>query len=124
MEVLVEVILEFLLPLFGELFAELGADLLFRGIASNRRWWRFLLYSLIGAGIGGLSLLVFRGHLINPASLRVTALAVNPVLIGLLMTRLGRWREKRAGAAFGLEAFWPAWGFAFCLGLVRTLFAG
>jgi hypothetical protein len=39
------------------------------------------------------------------------------------MMRLGRWRERRKGQAYGLEAFWPAWAFAFSLGLVRVLFA-
>jgi hypothetical protein len=51
----------------------------FRHTASSGHWFRFLLHSLIGAGIGGLSLLIFPRHLVGLVSLRVAALVLDPI---------------------------------------------
>lgn len=119
MEAIIEVILQFVF----ELVAELCGDVMLRRLAAQRGFGRALFYGVVGGVIGALSLLVAPAHLMPGAGLRVVALIVNPVLIGLLMARLGRWRTRRDKPEHGLEAFWPAWAFALCLGLVRVIWA-
>lgn len=118
-----EAILEVVLQLVLELVAELCGDVVLRRLAAQRGFGRALFYGIVGGVAGAFSLLVAPAHLMPDTSLRVVALMVNPVLIGLLMARLGRWRARRDKPEHGLEAFWPAWAFALCLGLVRVLWA-
>jgi hypothetical protein len=118
-----ELIFEFIAQLVFELIAELLTDRTFRHSAAGRSWGRFLLYFVIGGVLGGLSLLILPQHLIAQPGLRVLALISHPILLGGIMAYLGKRRARRADDAYGLEAFWPAWGFAFCFGLVRMVFA-
>ena len=117
-----EPFLEIFVQALFECLGELVIDQTFRRSPSTHRL-RVGFYAMLGLAAGFISLLVLPRHSLGNATWRIAALVINPALIGFLMMRLGRWRERRKGRAYGLEAFWPAWAFAFSLGLVRVLFA-
>ena len=117
-----EPLLEIFFQALFEFFGELVFDQTFRRSPVTGRL-RVGFYAMVGLAAGFISLLVLPQHSVSNTTWRIAALIINPALIGFLMMRLGRWRERRKGQAYGLEAFWPAWGFAFSLGLVRVLFA-
>jgi hypothetical protein len=119
----VQEILQFLIELVLQAFLELIFDHVFRHVGVDRRVVRIAVYSLFGAVVGGCSLAVISGHLIASAPLRYVALFVVPSIVGLAMHGYGCRREKRGADAFGLESFWPSWGFAFSFSLVRLLLA-
>jgi hypothetical protein len=118
MEALLEILVQGLLELIGELVF----DQTFRRAPENGRL-RVGFYAVLGLVAGFVSLLILRQHSLSDPAWRIAALVINPALIGFLMMRLGRWRARRKGRAYGLEAFWPAWAFAFGFGLVRVVFA-
>lgn len=118
MEPIVEIIVQALLEFFGELLF----DHAFRRSPESRAW-RIAFYVLGGLVLGLVSLLVSPRHWLGDPTLRIAALILNPIIIGFLMMRIGRWRRSRKGAAFGLENFWSAWALAFSFGLMRTLLA-
>mgnify|MGYP003331797651 CR=1 FL=1 len=90
-----EIILEFLFSFFGELllqlFAEVLADLGVRFVsgwadaAKQNPVAAFLGYLVMGAVAGGLSLLLFREHMLKATWLRVVLLVVIPLVAGWLM---------------------------------------
>ena len=118
MEPIVELIVQVLLEFFGQLLF----DHEFKRSPENRTW-RIGFYVFIGLVLGLVSLLVLPRHWLGDPTLRIAALILNPIIIGFLMMRVGRWRRSRKGAAFGLENFWSAWALAFSFGLMRKLFA-
>jgi len=82
-----------------------------------------IAYALFGAGIGALSLLVFPDYLVANKSLRVANTALSPIVAGLSMAAVGKWRAQRGQAVLRIDKF--AYGYLFALGfaLVRFWFA-
>ena len=120
------------MELFIQLLAELLLQLIFEGIfdvtvrkqvSKEPALLRFVIFTVLGAVGGLVSLLVFRHHLVAAPWLRYLALLIIPVAIGLLMTKIGRVRRGRGGGDYSLEHFFASWGFAFAFGLMRTAFA-
>lgn len=125
MEILFELLGELIVQLFGELLVEVGWHTLAEPF---RREPKPLVaavgHLLLGAGVGGLSLLLFPNHLTPPGAARWLNLALTPVAAGAVMVVVGRWRSQRGSAVLPIDRF--AWGYLFALALaaVRFHFAG
>lgn len=123
-EILFGFIGELLLQAICELLAELGLRSMVDGQTARRHpVLSFLGNLLLGAVAGGLSLLIFREHLIKTAWLRVAVLFVIPPLAGLMMSAFGKWQEKQGGVSSTLGRFWNGLAFALSMGLIRFFFA-
>jgi len=83
----------------------------------------FFGYVCLGAIAGGLSLLLFRDHLLKATWLRVAMLVVVPLLAGWLMSFIGARREAKGGERTRLESFANGFAFALAMGLIRFFFA-
>ncbi len=127
-----EIIFELLFGFFGELilqiFGELLIELGLHSVANRDRrvpspWLAAIGYLLMGALIGALSLLVFPDYLVANKSLRVANTALSPIVAGLSMAAMGKWRAKRGEDVLRIDKF--AYGYLFALGfaLVRFWFA-
>ncbi|MES2950346.1 MAG: hypothetical protein V4858_17525 [Pseudomonadota bacterium] len=128
MEIIFEVVFgffgELVLQLLGEILMEFGLHSVaepFRRKPSP--WLAAIGYALLGAAIGGLSLLVFPDYLVASKGLRITNVALSPIVAGLSMAALGAWRARRGQAVLRIDKF--SYGYLFALGfaLVRFWFA-
>jgi hypothetical protein len=128
----VEIIFEILFGFFGELLLQLLGEVLveigLHSVAEPFRkkpspWLAACAYALFGAALGGLSLLVFPDYLMANKSLRVANTALSPIVAGLSMAAIGKWRARRGEAVLRIDKF--AYGYLFALGfaLVRFGFA-
>ena len=123
LEFILEVFGEFLLQLFVEALVELGAHWL--ADPARRRpnpWLAALGYALIGAGLGGLSLLVFPANFVH-SPWRVANLVLTPVAAGLAMCLAGHWRARRGHDVLRIDRFAYGYLFALSLALVRYAYA-
>ena len=127
-----EVIFEILFGFFGELVLQLFGEILFEiGLHSlvepfhkkPNPWLAAIAYALFGAALGGVSLLVFPDYLMANKGLRVANTALSPIVAGLSMAAIGKWRAKRGQDVLRIDKF--AYGYLFALGfaLVRFVFA-
>ncbi|MBH9551273.1 hypothetical protein [Inhella gelatinilytica] len=119
--------LEVLFELLGEFLLQVVAELGFRGLAQpfERQpslWLAALSYAVLGVVLGGLSLLVFPHSLIAP-QWRFANLIVSPLLAGLAMHALGRWRERHGREVLRIDRFGCGVVFALGFALVRYHFA-
>jgi hypothetical protein len=125
MEVLFELLGELIVQLFGELLVEAGWHTLAEPFRREPNPWVAAIgHLLLGALVGGLSLLVFPNHLTPAGAARWLNLALTPVVAGAVMVAVGRWRARRGSAVLPIDRF--AWGYLFALALaaVRFHFAG
>lgn len=128
MEVLIELLLAFfgelVLPLIWEIFAEVGLQSLVEPFKKEPRPWVAALgYSVFGAALGGLSLLVLPHHMLGSHGLQVVSVALSPVVAGLGMAAVGAWRAKRGQRVLRIDRFSYGYVFALAFGLVRFAFA-
>jgi hypothetical protein len=86
-------------------------------------WVRLMAAAIFGAAAGGISLLGLPSSLLKSDALRLASLIVSPLLAGLTMAAIGRWRENRNRPRIALQRFSTAWLFAFALAGVRFFFA-
>lgn len=125
MEILIELLLELLLQIVGEVLVELGL----RSVAAPFQrqpavWWSVLGYVLLGSLVGAASLWVFPHHLTREGGLRLLNLVITPVLAGLAMMLLGRWRARRGEPLLRIDRFACGYLFALAVAVVRYHFAG
>jgi hypothetical protein len=110
----------------GELLLELGIQG-FLGLSEStyrpRPALAFLGYTLLGALIGGASLLVFPELFIRTPKWRLVNLIATPILAGMALVAVGQLRLRRGGDMIRLDRFWYAFAFAFAMALVRFFFA-
>ncbi len=119
-----EFIFELLLEFGFQFLVEGCFDLLFgQTLSESRPLGRFFFFLSVGAILGGLSLLVFREHLIAHRGSRYAAALIVPVLVACAMAWIGQLRVKRGSKPNGLEYFFSSWAFAFAFGAVRVAFA-
>ena len=129
MEIIFEILFEFLFEFFGEFILQTVGEILFEvGFYSiletrkNRKERSSAAattgYMIVGATLGGLSLLVFPESLI-PAHLRILNLIFTPILAGIAMAILGWLRQKRGQELIRLDKFMYGFIFAFSMALVR-----
>ena len=76
-------------------------------------------YALMGAVAGGVSLLIFPHSFVDSEILRGVNLIFTPVMAGLAMAAIGRWRDKRDQDLIRLDRFSYGFLFAFTMALVR-----
>jgi hypothetical protein len=123
-ELLIEIFGEFLFQAFIELLVEYG----FRSLAEPFRkrpnaWVAALGYTVLGAALGGLSLLILPAHLVTGNFLRVMNLILTPIAVGLLMWAVGVWRMQRGHPVLRIDQFAYGYLFALSVSLMRFWFA-
>lgn len=124
LEFLFEILGEFLLQAFGEALVELGLHSLAEPFQrAPNPWLAAVGYTLFGAALGGLSLLVFPSYLVPPPW-RLANLFLTPFAVGGLMVAMGAWRARRGENVLRIDRFLYGFLFAAALALVRYLFAG
>jgi hypothetical protein len=124
MEFIAEIVLQFLGELLLQLFVQLITEFGFRSLADTfqRRKhpvWSIIGFTLWGAAIGGLSLLLFPHSFIHNAMFRQMNLFVTPVAAGGMMWLIGRIRLKHGQDIQNLDRFGYAFTFAFAMAFVR-----
>lgn len=121
-EILFQFLGEFLLQLFAELLIQLGVHAVAEPTQRRPRPWLAAIgYFLIGAFIGGLSLLVMRSHFVTHETLRIANLILTPVAAGVCMSAVGAWRARRGHALLRIDRF--AYGYLFALAFALVRFA-
>lgn len=124
LEFIVEIVGEFLLQALGEALVEIGLHSLAEPFRrAPNPWLAALGYTLFGAILGGLSLLLFADYLVPPPW-RTVNLFVTPFLVGGLMAAMGAWRARRGEPVLRIDRFLYGFLFAAALALVRFQFAG
>jgi hypothetical protein len=114
---------ELLLQAFGELIAELiGRSVKepFRRPKPIHPWLAAIGYGIFGAIAGAISLWVLPSLFISAEWLRIVNLIATPLVAGLMMERLGAWREMKDQETIRLDTF--AYGFVFALSMALVRF--
>lgn len=125
MEILFELLLELVFQLFGEVLVELGLHTVAEPFRQRPKVWVAVLgYLVLGGLVGALSLWMFPGHLTRDGWPRLLNLVVTPVLAGLAMTLIGRWRARRGEPVLRIDRFACGYLFALTVAVVRFNFAG
>ena len=123
---LLQFIAELALQLLFEVLAELGLHSIraaVRPSGSSHPLLAALGYAILGAIVGGISLLVFPSNFISVAWLRVVNLVAAPLVAGAAMAGLGAWRKRRAQEPVLLDRFAYGFLFAVSMALVRFMWA-
>jgi len=124
LEFLFEILGEFLLQAFGEALLEIGLHTLAEPFRRAPNPWQAALgYLLLGALLGGVSLLLFPHYLVPPPW-RIANLFLTPFAVGGLMVLMGHWRARHGEAVLRINRFVYGFLFAAALAVVRYAFAG
>ena len=78
-------------------------------------------FILWGAIAGGISLLIFPHSPIRNSDFRTLNLVVTPVIVGLMMMLIGKFRDKRGQALVRIDRFGYGFIFAFAMALARYI---
>lgn len=121
-EFLLELLFEALFSGFGEALVECFARAL--GAPFGRTDRRHPVAAgiglvLIGAGLGGLSAVMWPYRFLGAGPFPGISLIVSPLANGLAWEALGRWRHRRDRPRTYLSTFWGAALFAFSVAAVR-----
>lgn len=129
MEALLEILLQFFFEFFLQIIAEVLSEV---GMQSMRQvfqrkevqnpWLAGTGHFLLGAAIGGISLLFFHHALLHRPTWRIVNLLVTPLLAGLTMTAVGSLRRKKGQDLIRLDRFGYGFLFAFGMALVRFIY--
>jgi len=132
MEILVEILLiplqlllELILQLVLEALAELGLHAVRSALRPRKQASPVLAtlgHLLLGAGAGGLSLLVFPQSFIHSTAGQTANLILTPLAAGGVMAAIGAWRRRRDKEPLRIESF--AYGTAFALAMALVRFFG
>ena len=124
-ELLFSIVGELCLQIVFEVLADFGLKSLAETMRAKKRnpALAFVGFVLLGIIAGGLSLLLFRHHLLKPHWLRVTWLVIMPLVVGKVMSLIGSFWETKHRERTRLETFINGWAFALAMGLVRFFFA-
>jgi hypothetical protein len=131
-EIIAEIIFSvvgWLLQLLGELFIQILGQLAGEAIGHGVReifrkppinpWLAAIGYAVLGAALGGLSVLVVPDLLIKTHWLRAANLVLTPLIAGLAMAGLGAWRRRHEKDVIRLETFAYGFLFAFSMACAR-----
>jgi hypothetical protein len=122
-ELILELPGELLLQMAGEILLELGLHAWAEPFRRTPNPWVAALgYTLIGALLGGLSLLAWPHNLV-PEPWRLANLLLTPLVAGGAMAALGAWRARRGQPLLRIDRFSYGCLFAFSLAVVRYFFA-
>jgi hypothetical protein len=124
LELIFEILGEFVLQALGEALFEVGLHSLAEPFRrAPNPWLAALGYTLLGAALGGLSLLVFPLYLVAPPW-RVANLLITPLAVGGVMAAMGVWRARRGEPVLRIDRFLHGFLFAAALASVRYAWAG
>jgi uncharacterized membrane protein YfcA len=116
---MLELILELIVSLFGELLVDGVLHLAGESDRAKRTVLKMLLFGVIGAAVGWVTLLIFPTHFIRDAQWQIAYLVVSPLLAAWLFSVIGNVRERKGKRVSAVEQFWPAFTFALALAVVR-----
>jgi hypothetical protein len=126
MEIIAELILglivEVILPLIGEISFEILLRCLGEPFVSRERRSAVAAgvgYFLIGLILGGFSVLVFPRSFVRSERFHGINLLITPLVAGLVMSAIGRWRLRQGKTLLRLDSFVYGFLFAFAMALVR-----
>jgi hypothetical protein len=122
---LLQMLFEVLGPGLLELLWELAASS-YKATYGRRNHNRFVAavgYCLVGATLGGVSLLIWPKRLFGPGRIPGLSLLVSPVGGGVTMQAWGVYRRSRGHVTTNLATFLGGAAFAFGTALVRFLWA-
>ena len=112
---------EFLIQLLVEALFHLGLDVR-KNQKENRPILAFFGYIVLGFFAGLISLLIFPELLIKSTSLVYTNLIISPLLIGVIMSLLGRYKRSKGKLLIKMDTFLYGYIFALSFALVRFFF--
>jgi hypothetical protein len=120
-----DVVLELVVQVVLEILAELGLSALQAALDRPRRSLPLAAMGLflVGAGLGGLSLLVWPDRIFEPGPVPGLSLVLSPVCAGAAMHAWGAYRRSRGHAVSDLATFTGGAAFALGTALVRFLWA-
>ena len=124
---LVKFIGEVLLQIAGDVLAELGWNALreiFRPSHPPRRGLVLVGYSMIGAALGALSLLVFPKHFAAGMPLRLATLLLAPIASALAVAPVPPLLHRSSEPVDIWRRFWNAYAFSLTFALIRFAYAG
>jgi len=116
---MIEILFELILQLFGEVLVDLIIHAIGSADREAKRLIRIVVYALLGAIVGAISILIFPTHMIRSAPLRWVALVLIPLFAGAVFAMVGRSRDRRGKPVSALETFMPAYAFALAMAVVR-----
>jgi hypothetical protein len=122
MEVIFEILAEFVLQFVFEAVASVFGRKSDDGKELHPAY-KLFGYATFGAIAGGLSLLVMSSSFVSAPGLKILSLIVTPVLAGLAMAWVGKWRESHGKKRSPLDRFAYGYVFALTMALVRFTFA-
>jgi len=128
-----EIIGELILGLITEIIIPLIFELVFEALARSlaepfmtREYRNAALagigYFLIGLIVGGFSLLVAPQSFVRSETFHGISLVITPLVCGLVMALIGRWRLRQGKTLLRLDTFVYGFIFAFPVALVRFLY--
>lgn len=128
MEILAEILfllLQLLFEVFGEIILELGLSGLKEAFGRENRSpiLATLGYLLLGAIVGGLSILLWPMRIIGSSTIPGISLVAGPLAGGAAMEAWGRWRRKRGHDTTNLATFYGGGAFALAFAIVRLVWA-
>ncbi|MGB4812714.1 MAG: hypothetical protein WBP13_09605 [Methylophilaceae bacterium] len=124
MEIILQIFFEFLIQIIGEILFEFGLHSF--GEPFRRQpnpWLAALGYVLIGAVIGGISVIIFPNHLVHLKTYQLVNLIVTPIIAGVCMAAIGAWRVRHGQTFFRIDQFAYGYLFALVIAVIRFLFA-
>jgi hypothetical protein len=127
MEILIELVFEFLISILFEILAEIGLYSIVEATAKriDRNPVLALIgYALLGAAVGGISLIFFPESVIRSSSYHGIGLVTIPLMAGLVMMGVGALRRRKGDSVIQLDSFIFGFVFAFGTVLVRFWFTG
>jgi hypothetical protein len=107
----------------GEIFGDLFIHVLSESSRARNVTITLLGYILLGAAIGGLTVVIIPTHVIANEDLRVANLILTPLLVAGAMASAGAIRRRRGKRVVRMERFFYAYASAVSIALVRFFFA-
>ena len=119
-------LLELLLQFLFEILAEFGLEAVrevIRPTKPSRPALAAVGYALLGAALGGISLLIFPHKFAVSTWLQLLNVVASPAIVGGAMVGIGRWRRQRNQRQLLLHKFWFGSLLALVFAIVRLIFA-
>jgi hypothetical protein len=122
-----EFIIGFLIEIFIQVMGQVLVELGFRSVANvfvkrpaKNPVLAAIGYFVIGGITGLVSLYIFSESYISSQYGRIANLIFTPLIAGLAMSELGKWRRKRGQDLIRMDSF--SYGFLFAFGMVLARF--
>jgi hypothetical protein len=124
MEIFLEIVLQLVLEVFGEFLLEVGLEAFKHtfGLATRRSTLVSFAYMVLGAALGGLSLLLIPGRFLAAGRIPGLSLVLSPIVGGYAMFVWGEYRRENGHEPTNLATFWGGAALLFGYALARFLF--